>query len=465
MKNLYLPAAALLLCVACNKQDELVTPETPTPTPQRIVEALPAAINSDLTLDASKDYSLNGQLYVKNNATLTIPAGVTVYMAVKDDRNEKSSLIITQGAKLNVNGTADKPVVFTSAAATKAPGDWGAIVILGKAPTNIGSGNANGLPASDDTKFGGSISNDNSGSIQYLRLEYSGGINAASEEEWGNDKVSGFSLASVGSGTTIHHVMVTHSRDDAFQFVGGTVNVTHLVAYNNGDDDFDFDYGYTGKMQFLISYRSEQTSAHALRANALESYNDAVPTTNAPLTRPVISNMTIIGPQGNETTRTTLNQAVYIRKGTRFVLENSIIAEYPQGGLMVCPRTRPPLLQNNGSIFRYNLVHSDSAHKAFSYDRAWDAGGFTGILGDPEMRDYALNSVNQNQQVMAATDLRLTGMYNAQAPDLTPAAGSPALSGAVFTDADFTSFFTVVPYKGAVGSTNWAAAGSWAVWR
>jgi hypothetical protein len=459
MRKLYLPIAAVLLCTACSKKNDVIT-EQP-----RVVEALPTTITSDLTLDASKDYTLTGQVFVKNNASLTIPAGVTVFVTKNDDRANKGSLIVTQGSKLFVNGTVDKPVVFTSAASTKAPGDWGAVVILGNAPVNIGTGNADGLAVSNDTKYGGTAAADNSGSIKYLRLEYCGGINPDAEEEWTIDQVSGFCLEGVGSGTTVDNVMVSHSRDDGFQFVGGTVNVTHLIAYNNGDDDFDFDYGYTGKMQFLISYRSGLTSNHALRANALESYNDQWPTTNPPLTRPVISNMTIIGPQGMETTPTNLNQGVYIRKGTRFVMENSIIAEYPKGALMVCPKTRPPLLQNNGSIFRHNLVQSDSVARTFSYDKGWDPAGFYGVFGDPELKDTALSSLNQNQLLVSSSELQLSGMYNADAPNLTPLANSPALSGAVFTDADLATFFTIVPYKGAIGTTNWAAASKWAVWK
>jgi hypothetical protein len=459
MRTKYLPVAVALLLGACNKKDDVA------PLPSRTVEALPVTITSDITLDANKDYTLTGQVFVKNNASLTIPGGVTVFVTKNDDPANKGSLVISQGSKLIVNGTADKPVVFTSGAAVKAPGDWGAIVILGKAPTNIGTGNAEGLIVSDDTKYGGSVSADNSGSIQYLRLEYCGGINPDAEDEWEMDKVSGLCLASVGSGTTIDHVMVTRSRDDGFQFVGGTVNITHLIAYNNGDDDFDFDHGYTGKMQYLISYRTELTSTHALRANALESYNDKWPTTNVPLTRPVISNMTIIGPQGMETTPTNLNQAVYIRKGTRIVIENSVIAEYPKGAVMVCPKTRPPLLQNNGSIFRYNLVQSDTLDRAFTFDHAWDVGGFTGILPDPELRDSALNSVNQNQVIASSADLKLAAMYNANGPNLTPLANSPALTGAKFTDADFSAFFTVVPYKGAIGPSNWAVSSNWAVWK
>lgn len=259
--------------------------------------------------------------------------------------------------------------------------------------------------------------------------------------------------------------MVAHSRDDGFQFNGGTVNVSHLIAYNNGDDDFDFDYGYSGNMQFLISYRTELTSGHALRANALETYNDAVPTVNAPLTRPVVSNMTIIGPQGMETTKTALNQGVYIRKGTRFVLQNSIIAEYPQGGLMTCPRTRPPLLQNTGSEFKHNLVHSDNVDRTFSYDTGADPAGFYGVVADPVLKDFALNAVNKNELIETSADLKFANMYGASGPDLRPQASSAALTGANFEGPSFVSFFTVVPYRGAVGPNNWAAASNWAVWK
>jgi hypothetical protein len=467
MERKYLPIAAMLLITACSKKDEVVVTPPPPPPAPRIVEALPSNITTDMSLDASKDYSLTGQVFVKNNASLTIPAGVTVFVTPNDDAASKGSLIVTQGSKLFVNGTADKPVVFTSAAATKAPGDWGAIVVLGNARTNIGSGNAEGLTVSNDTKYGGADDNDNSGSIKYLRVEYAGGINPAAEEEWSIDKVSGLSLRSVGSGTTLDHVMVSNSRDDGFQFVGGTVNATHLIAYNNGDDDYDFDYGYTGKMQFLISYRSASTSTHALRANALEDYNDKWPTTNIPLTRPVISNMTIIGPQGTEATPSNLNQAVYIRKGSRFVLENSIIAEYPKGGLMVCPKTRIPWVQNTGSLFKYNLVQSDSAHRTFSYDNGSDPAGFFGVNGDAVLKDFALNSVNQNELIISSADLNLAGMYNSNGPNLAPLANSPALTGAVFTDADLSTFFTVVPYRGAIGasSNNWAASSNWAMWK
>lgn len=452
MKNFTFLIALLLVISMFGCKKDNTKPRTDK------TEVIQGSITQNTVLHTDTRYVLKGQVYVKNNATLTIPAGVTVYAEKNDTPTRKTTLVITRGAKLIVNGTADNPVVFTSDATAKAQGDWGAIVIAGNAPTNVGEGHIEGLPVTDDTKFGGSLSGDNSGSISYLRVAYAGGINPPAEDEWIVDKASGFSLYAVGSGTKIDHVMVTHSNDDGFQFVGGTVNATHLLAYNNGDDDFDFDLGYTGKLQFLISYRTV-ASSQALRANGVESYNDEVPTTNTPNTRPVISNLTVIGPQGVEAVKTNLNQGIYLRKGTKIALRNSLVAEYPQGALMVCHKTRPILLADDGSEFRSNLVQADVFNRTFSYDINTD------VIPDPELALFETNSINNNTILTASSDLKFKTMYASGAPDLTPQSGSPALAGSDFTGADFSVFFTAVAYRGAIGADNWAAASNWAVWQ
>ena len=159
------------------------------------------------------------------------------------------------------------------------------------------------------------------------------------------------------------------------------------------------------------------------------------------------------------TTKSNLNQAVYIRKGTRFVVQNSVIAEYPQGALMVCNKTRPILLETNLSEFKYNLVHSDSASRTFSWDQN------DKVVGDPELKAFALNSSNNNTMYITSAELQLKGMYATGSPDLTPAAGSPALTGANFDGTNFTGFFQHVAYRGAFGADNWAAAGNWVNWK
>lgn len=457
MKTKLLPIfiAAIFAFSACKKDHS-----TSNGTDLKKADTLQGSITANLTLDASKSYFLKGQVYVKNNAVLTIPAGTTILVQQNESRSAKSVLVITKGAKLFVNGTVDKPVVFTSAATNPQPGDWGAIIILGNAPANTGPANVNGLPVTNDTQYAGNVATDNSGSITYLRLEYCGGINPPYEDEWALDKASGLLLAGVGSGTHIDNVMVKYSNDDSFQFVGGTVNATHLISYNAGDDDFDFDHGYEGDLQFLIGYRT-QASSKALRANGFESYNDSVPTTNAPLTRPVVSNMTIIGPSQTPLTKTNLNQAVYMRKGTRLAIRNSLVSEYPEGGFMVCPRTRPVILANDNAEFRSNLVQTDTLVRAFCWDTS------TTVIPDPALTIFLTNTVNKDSVLVNATDFKFTSMYpQSGAPNLTPMTGSPALWGTDFTGTDFSNaFFVKTNYRGAVGATNWAAQSAWADWK
>lgn len=461
MKKLYLPIVLALFLFAGCKKDRLSGGNTGISSLK--MDTLQGAITQNMTLDATKNYYLKGQVFVKNNATLTIPAGITVYAQVNAARADKSVLVITQGSKIYINGTIDKPVVFTSAAANPSPGDWGALVLLGNAPANVGVGYAAGLHESADTQYGGNNTSDNSGSITYLRLEYTGGINPPAENEWSVDKVSGMVFAGVGSGTKVDNVMVKYSNDDSFQFVGGTVNVSHLISYNCGDDDFDFDLGYEGYMQFLIGYRTH-ASSQAIRANGIESYNDSVPTTNTPLTRPVISNLTIIGPDGIPAVKTNINQGVYMRKGTRLAIRNSLVAAYVEGGFMVCPRTRPVILADDDAEFRDNLVNADTVARTFCWDQ-----DVKGVFADPVLTTFLTNSVNKDSVINTSADMKLTEMYTSTgtgAPDLTPASGSPALSGSDFSGSDFSNgFFMQTTYRGAVGDINWAAQSAWADWR
>ncbi|MDB5021494.1 MAG: hypothetical protein JWQ28_2621 [Pedobacter sp.] len=460
----------VLLCAitifSCKKTDNAAfIPE------EKQTVVLTGDITTNTELDSKNNYVLKGRVYVKNNVTLTIPQGVTVVAEASGTPDTKAALIVTSGSKLNINGTLDQPVVFTSGAPSKAAGDWIGIIVLGKASTNgvAGKLNVSGLPVSADTEFGGTTDDDNSGSIKYLRLEYAGGLNPAMETEWALDQASGLSLNGVGSGTVLENVMVKYSNDDAFQFVGGTVNGKYLVAYNNGDDNFDFDRGYRGNLQFLISYRSVPSTV-AIRANGMESLNDMDASDAMPYTRPVISNMTIIGPSADQP-EADQSQGIYIRRNTRFDVQNSIIAGYSNGGLMLCPKTKPILVNNLGSVFKFNLVNSDDPTRAFTYDN-----GPTGVIITPDaaVAAWAIESdqssiekpsLNRNVIVNQLADLKVKTVYAAGgSPDLTPAEGSAALTGANLEDSDFASFAKVT-YRGAVGpSDTWALASAWLDW-
>ena len=272
---------------------------------------------------------LENKIYVKNNATLTILPGTII----RGDKLTQGTLIVTRGAKINANGTASNPVVFTSneAAGTRLPGDWGGLVILGLAKNNQPGGVANieGIVPTTDTQFGGNFDNDNSGSLTYVRIEFAG---IALEP---NKEINGLTCGSVGSATVIDYVQVTSSGDDSFEWFGGTVNCKHLIAYRGLDDDFDTDYGFRGKIQFGLAIRDKDLSDAPGDSNCFESDNDAAGSTAQPKTRPIFSNMTIVGPKGNGTIVLPVGEkfekAFRLRRNTATSCLNSLVTGWEKG--------------------------------------------------------------------------------------------------------------------------------------
>ncbi|MCX6181172.1 MAG: hypothetical protein NT150_04510, partial [Bacteroidetes bacterium] len=204
-------------------------------------DTVKTSITTNTTWTANKTYILSGQIYVKNGATLTIQPGTVI-------RGNKAStgagLFICQGSKINAKGTAANPIVFTSnqAAGSRAQGDWGGLILLGRASNNQPNGIANieGLAPTPETQYGGGLTpddTDNSGTLSYVRVEWGGYVYQQDKE------INGITFGSVGNGTTVDHIQVSYSNDDAFEWFGGTVNCKHLVSYRNLDDDFDTDFG------------------------------------------------------------------------------------------------------------------------------------------------------------------------------------------------------------------------------
>lgn len=168
-------------------------------------------------------YILKGWVYIADGAELTIEPGTII----KGDKQTKAALIAERGGKLIAQGTATSPIVFTSeeAKGNRRPGDWGGIILCGKAETNEGEKQIEGGPR---TKFGGNDDADNSGVLKYVRIEFAGYPFQTDQE------INGLTLGAVGSGTTIDHVQVSYSNDDSFEWFGGTVNCDHLIAYKDG---------------------------------------------------------------------------------------------------------------------------------------------------------------------------------------------------------------------------------------
>lgn len=258
-------------------------------------------------------YLLKGWIYVKDGAELTIEAGTII----KGDKQTKAALIIEPGGKIHATGTASDPIIFTSeeAPGKRRPGDWGGVIICGNAENNEGIKQIEGGPR---TTFGGSVGNDNSGELQYVRIEFPGYPFRKDQE------INGLTMGSVGSGTKIDHIQVSYSNDDSYEWFGGSVNPHHLIAYHGWDDDFDTDNGFSGKVQFCLSVRNPRI-ADGSQSNGFESDNKSDGGAQQPFTTAVFSNVTLIGPMVEPTFK---NTSDYITAGDMFPNNGSELGRF-----------------------------------------------------------------------------------------------------------------------------------------
>jgi hypothetical protein len=271
-------------------------------------------ITEDTTLDPSIRYRLAAAVFVDEGATLTIPAGTIIEA---EPNGVQNYIAVLRGSQIQINGTANNPVIMTSAASTPAPGDWGGLVILGQSTTNlIDPNNPDDLPTSEvgQLPYGGSITADNSGTISYLRLEYVGGALNGTQE------LNGLSLYAVGSGTTINNVQVFQCSDDGIEFFGGTVNVNNLAIVGAEDDSVDWTEGYTGT---ITDVYVEQT-LDGDSGFEMDGFNTDFQNSGGFVSRPTINNATVIGSGDN-------SRAFRLRAGTGGIFNNVVIEAFGRG--------------------------------------------------------------------------------------------------------------------------------------
>jgi hypothetical protein len=414
------------LATSCKDDDEDNT--TPPVTGENI--NVRDSITSNTTWTANNKYILNGFVYVTNGATLTIEAGTIV----KGDKSSKGSLIIKRGSKIIAAGTASNPIVFTSnlSKGSRSPGDWGGLIICGRAPVNLagGEGLVEGGP---DAYYGGTDAADNSGVLSYVRIEFAG---IAFQP---NQEINGLTLGAIGTGTQIDHVQVSYSGDDSFEFFGGTVNAKYLVTYKGQDDDFDTDNGYVGRVQFAVAQR-EANIADASGSNGFESDNDAAGSANTPFTAVKFSNISIYGPKSDTTTVVNSNfkRAAHIRRNSQCSIYNSVIAGFPVG-LYVDGTTCESNATNNLLQFKNSIVSGCNAPLVVASGSTFDITAW----------------FNSNNNTLQYDNSNLANApFNTASPNFLPKTGSPLLSGADFTG---LSGFDVVSFRGAFGNTDWTS--------
>jgi hypothetical protein len=312
-------------------------------TEHRPLVELSGDIDVDAVLRCENDYLLKYTTFVRPNATLTIEPGTTIY----GDKETLGLLVVQPGGRLVADGRPDAPIVFTSEMppGKRRAGDWGGVLILGNAPTNLRDadgepriGRVEGLTQGGE--YGGDDPNDDSGILRYVRIEYSG------VEIGPNNEVNGLTLAGVGRSTIIDFVQVRNTKDDCFEFFGGTVDARHLICQNPGDDGFDFDLGYQGRLQYLLMLEDPAVTDGS---NGIEVDNDPSGSSSEPVTHPIVYNATLCG-----TNRRGELEAygVLVRRAARLTLVNAIVSGWDAS---VDLRDRHTELDIRSSVFFGNI--------------------------------------------------------------------------------------------------------------
>ena len=307
------------------------TPPRNVPGIDKPVIVVTGEINGNETWTADNYYVLRGAVFVRNAATLNIRPGTKII----GEAGSVGTLIVQRGGRLNAIGTREQPIVFTSdqRVGTRSRGDWGGLIVNGRAPVNIPGGE--GVGEADTGVYGGNDPNDNSGTIRYVRVEFAG------VEFSPDNELNGIAFQGVGRGTTVDHVQIHMNRDDGLEWFGGTVDIKYAVVSNAADDSFDWTQGWTGRAQFIAVHQKSDDGDWGIEADNNEANHNFLPRAH-----PQIYNMTICGDpdtaEGGESFR-----SVLFRRGTAVTFRNFLVRARTLGMQLADPATLDQV--NNGT--------------------------------------------------------------------------------------------------------------------
>lgn len=438
-------------------------------------------ITTTVTLDASKVYLLSSTCVVRSGGKLIIPAGTVIRGAANLTVTPKlyAMICVERGGMIEVNGTSSMPVIMTSnkMAGSRDRGDWGGLVLCGKAVNNQGldvqlEGFNNVAVDNSLGKFGGTDDADNSGVVKYVRLEFAG---LAFEP---NKEVNSLTMGSVGNKTVIEGVQCSFGNDDGFEWFGGTVNCKKIISYKITDDDFDADFGYRGAVQFGIAVRdtgyydlSWNATSGASTSESFETDNDAAGSGKLPLTSAVFSNITCVGPVAlgktyNDLTTTqkgAFRRGARIRRNSRLSILNSVFMGYRNfimfdgDSVLVAAGVKSTTFSETSVVFRNNYIANTAAAAASGVTNTGlaevDSKNTPAAL-DAWLRDA--KNANKIDDANYASGAILVDPKNATAPDFRPVTASKINTMANYSAAIMTKFgsFSAVSSLGAVVVTN-----------
>ena len=341
MKSRVLGAAMLAVGAAAIGTTAVVQTQQTVPGIDKPVVVVSGRISSTVNWTSNVYYLLRGAVFVEEGATLNIQAGTKVV----GEAGSVGSLIVMRGGKLNALGTKEQPIVFTSdqAPGDRARGDWGGIIINGRAPLNIPGGEGEG--EADTGVYGGDDPNDSSGTMTYVRVEFAG------TEFSPDNELNGIAFQGVGNGGRYDYIQIHMNKDDGLEWFGGTADIKHAVVTNAGDDSVDWTFGWRGRAQYVaVSQRGDDADA-GIEADNNEFNNELLPRS-----APQLYNITLCGdPDANEGVESV--RGALLRRGTAGELRNFVIQGFKNVGLEVNGASslreaaQGALRVSNGAIF------------------------------------------------------------------------------------------------------------------
>jgi len=409
------------------------------------------------TLTKDKKYLIEGQVFVRDGQILTIEPGTVVY----GDKRTKGTLVIDKGGRIIANGTVNEPIVFTSnqEEGVRDRGDWGGLVILGRANCNQENPAIEGITPSvvfgtlNNTQFDG----ESSGSLKYVRVEFAG------IELTPNNETNSITMGGVGRGTEMEYVMVSFGGDDGFEWFGGTVNGKYFVSFCTWDDDFDVDFGWSGNVQYGLAVRYP-SFADQSQSNGFECDNGPNDNDVQPYTTGVFSNITVVGPikTGTSTGNANYAHAIDLRRRTAVSIFNSVFAGFPRGIRMNQPSVLAQYQSGNGALENNLLLgtNNSTAYNAGSGVAVADVEAFwkaTNTTIDGPADDAKHTAAGISPDIFFGS--RVSDQYPSN-PSLAVSAGT-ITTGALFTNGKFNevnraNFFNKsVGFIGGFGATDW----------
>ena len=391
---------------------QVITNPRNVPGIDKPVRVIRGRINRDLVLTNDTYWVLRGTVFVQEPARLIIQPGTRII----GETATRGTLVVERGGQIIADGTRQQPIVFTSdqPVGQRNRGDWGGLVINGRAPVNL-PGNV-GIGEGDTGVYGGTDPNDNSGILRFVRVEFAG-IEFSPDNE-----LNGIAFQGVGRGTIVDHIQVSFNKDDGIEMFGGSVDIKRAVLTNIGDDSVDWTFGWNGRMQFVIVQQRGDDADKGIEADNNGNNNDLLPRSS-----PTIYNATFVG-DPTTTFGAESVEGLRLREGTAGTLRNVIVMGFKTVGVNVA---NPATLQQvaSGALSLSHAIFFDNVRGNFG------SGAATLI---------AANAATINQ-----VDPRLVAPYSLTAPNFRPAPGSPALSLAPAIPPN-DGFFEVALFRGAL---------------